>query len=350
MREEYRVAKLSLQYPEEQKRLAHFLAQHHLAFEPDIQTAFGIFDENDDLAACGCAAGNLLKCFAVALRLRGQNALGLLVSALVQDRFAAGFYELFIITRAENEGLFTNCGFFPVVQTEHTVLLENRPDGLQQFTASLYRPEDEKKTAGAIVMNCNPFTLGHQALVEYAAASCDLLHLFVVEEIRSEFPTDTRFHMVKEGTAHIPGVQVHLSGRYMISAATFPTYFLKEGEDAAALQSELDITLFARRIAPALHITKRFAGQEPLDPITARYNDTMRKILPQYGIQFTEIPRTEQGGLVISASRVRTLLREKGPCPEILSLVPPSTARYLTGSLPALKNRHGNALPENPVT
>lgn len=116
----------------------------------------------------------------------------------------------------------------------------------------------------------------------------------------------------------------------MISSATFPTYFLKEGEDATVLQSELDVTLFAQCIAPPLHITKRFAGEEPLDPVTARYNDAMRRILPRYGVEFFRIPRVTSGEQVISASRVRRLLREKGVCQEVLELVPPSTQKYLT--------------------
>ena len=329
MREEYRVAQLQLQYPQDKELLAAFLAKNQLTYEADIRAAFGVFDENDTLVACGCAAGSLLKCFAVEPSLRGQNILGLLVSALVQNRFATGFYELFIITRAKNEAMFSNCGFSPVVRTEQLVLLENRPNGPQVFTAPMRQPGDEEKTAGAIVMNCNPFTLGHRALAEYAASHCDILYLFVVEENRSDVPTDVRLRLVREGTAHLSNVRVHLSGHYMISSATFPTYFLKAGEDAAALQSELDVTLFAQCIAPPLHITKRFAGQEPLDPTTNRYNQAMKRILPQYGVEFCEIPRICFGEDVISASRVRRLLREKGVCEEVLSLVPETTGAYL---------------------
>ena len=329
MREEYHVARIPLQYPQERELLSGFLAENHLAYEQDIEVAFGVFDENEILTACGCATGSLLKCFAVAPELRGQNALGPMISALVQERFAAGFYELFLITRTKNKNMFLSCGFFPVAETEELVLLENRPNGPQAFAASMLQPGDAEKTVGAVVMNGNPFTLGHQALVEYAASHCDVLHLFVVEENRSEFPTDVRLRLVKEGTAYLPNVRVYLSGHYMISSATFPTYFLKAGEDAAALQSELDITLFAERIAPLLHITKRFAGQEPLDQTTNCYNRAMERILPRRGIEFCEIPRRYAGEEVISASKVRRLLRERGVCGEVLSLVPGTTARYL---------------------
>ena len=182
MTEEYRILPLDLRYPEELARLKQFLAEQELTYESDIQAAFGIVDASEELVACGCAAGSLLKCFAVRPELRGQNALGLLVSQLVQERFARGIYRLFIITRAKNRALFAHCGFTPVAETPELVLLENSSGGPQAFTAPLFVPGDENKTIGCLVMNCNPFTLGHRALVEYASGQCDGVHLFVVEE------------------------------------------------------------------------------------------------------------------------------------------------------------------------
>ena len=329
MLEDYQIRQITLRYEEERRHLVEFLGRHHLSYETDIQCAFGIFTVEDRLVGCGCAARGLLKCFAIEPELRGQNALGLLVSTLTQECFSAGYYDLFVITRNQNEFLFSSCGLSPVVRTQDLIMLENRPNGPESFAAPFFRPGDEEKVIGAIVMNCSPFTLGHRGLVEYAAGQCDVLHLFVVEEDRSLFPTQVRFQMVQEGTVDLPNVRVHLSGHYIISAATFPTYFLKEDEDATELQCELDITLFATRIAPVLHITKRFAGQEPLDPTTARYNQTMEKILPTYGIQFHSIPRLAHQGHAISASWVRALLQEPGGYQQALLLVPESTRHYL---------------------
>ncbi len=331
------IRELSVGVAEDAAMLRNFLARHSLGFEADIDAAFGIFDEYDTLCGCGCAAKSLLKCFAVDESLRGQNVLGALVSRLVQDRFFKGYYDLRVITRAHNEPLFVACGFYPVVRTDALVLLENRPDGPRRFALPFLEKGDEHRTVGAIVMNANPFTLGHRALAEYAAARCDVLHLFVVEEDRSLFPTDTRFRLVEEGTADLANVRVHLSGPYMISSATFPTYFLKDGESAAALQSELDITLFASAIAPVLHITRRFAGEEPLDPITGCYNDAMRDILPRYGIKFIEIPRLALSDVSISASRVRTLIENQQYC-EAQMLVPEPTRRMIK----SLEAEHGS--------
>lgn len=329
MIEDFSIRPILLKYDSDREALKNFLTSQGLRYEDDIETAFGVFDEEDRLVGCGCGAGPLLKCFAVSEELRGQNALGPLVSSLVQDRFFHGYYDLYVITRAKNVPLFAACGFFSVAQTDRIAMLESRSDGPETFARPLFQAGDESKAIGAIVMNGNPFTRGHRHLIEYAAARCDALHVFVVEEDRSLFPTRDRLALITEGTADLPHVRVHLSGPYMISSATFPTYFLKENEDAAALQTELDAVLFATRIAPALHITKRFVGAEPFDSVTKRYNQALAATLPPRGIKLIEIPRLEDAGEPISASRVRALLNERGLCQEVLDLVPPVTQRYL---------------------
>jgi len=326
---ELHIVKLFPNYLSDRESLRSFLAKHQLKFEEQIQAAYGVLDECGRLRACGCAEGSILKCFAVDPELRGQNILGQLVSHLVQNRFSAGLYHLFIVTREKNRALFANCGFTPLTQAAGVVLLDNQPDGPGIFAAPLRQPGDERRIIGALVMNCNPFTLGHRALAEFACRQCDAVYLFVVEEDRSLFSAQVRLDLVREGTADLPNIRVYPSGPYMISSATFPTYFLKEGESAAEIQSQLDISLFAQRIAPLLHITRRFAGSEPLDTTTASYNRAMSQLLPRYGIEFVEMERKERAGAVISASRVRKLLSEYGVCREVLDLVPPSTGRYL---------------------
>lgn len=144
------VRALSVGITEDAAMLRAFLARHALGFEADIDAAFGVFDEDEVLRGCGCASQSLLKCFAVDEALRGQNALGALVSRLVQDRFAKGYYDLRVITRAHNEPLFAACGFYPVVRTDALVLLENRPDGPRRFAQPFFARGDEDKTVGAI--------------------------------------------------------------------------------------------------------------------------------------------------------------------------------------------------------
>lgn len=329
MLEDVHVQHLDLNLEMDRRLLSNFLQSHDLTYEADIDAAFGIFDRGDTLLGCGCAAGDLLKCFAIRPELRGQNGLGMLLSALIQNRYAAGYYNLFVITRNDNEMLFRSCGLHTVARTDHLVMLETQPNGPERFLQPFIEPVPSSGMVGSIVMNCNPFTKGHRALIEYASNRCSLLHLFVVEEDRSYFSTQVRLRLVREGTADLSNVRVHLSGHYMISRATFPTYFLKRDEDGVRLQAELDAVIFAERIAPVLTISSRFVGQEPLDPVTNRYNQTLSHVLPQHGIRLIEISRAEQDGEIISASRVRALLKEKGVCQEALDLVPPATQKYL---------------------
>lgn len=186
----------------------------------------------------------------------------------------------------------------------------------------------EGSTTGAIVMNCNPFTLGHRYLIEQAASQCDLLYIFVVEENKSVFSFEDRFMLVKQGTADLPNVKVMPSGSFMISTLTFPEYFNKDNPDAIKVDPSMDVEIFGKHIAPALGITVRFAGEEPLDVVTNRYNETMKRILPSFGVEFRVIPRKEADGGVISASRVRECLKNKDFV-TIHHLVPDSTFMYL---------------------
>ncbi|MDR0786169.1 MAG: hypothetical protein LBE74_09895 [Treponema sp.] len=185
---------------------------------------------------------------------------------------------------------------------------------------------------GAIVMNCNPFTLGHRYLVEYAAQRVKYLYIFAVEENKSIFPFKDRFELIKQGVSDMPNVTVLPSGKFIISSLTFVDYFNKSEIQDRVIDPSQDVRLFAEEIAPALGVTVRFAGEEPLDKVTRQYNEAMGRILPEYGIAFEEIPRMETDGEVVSASRVRALL-EEGAWAEVAGrlerLVPKTTLNYL---------------------
>lgn len=193
----------------------------------------------------------------------------------------------------------------------------------------LHRCEDYlNKKCGAIVMNCNPFTLGHRFLIETAAAQVDQLYIFVVEENKSAFSYEDRFDLVKKGTADLANVCVLPSGRFIISALTFPGYFYKDNNNEAIVDTSNDVDVFALGIAPVLNIKVRFAGEEPLDMVTRQYNHTMSERLPLNGIEFCEIKRKEQGSGVISASRVRKAIKEND-WDTVAQLVPSTTYEYL---------------------
>lgn len=201
--------------------------------------------------------------------------------------------------------------------------------GFKQYLLSLQKNKensDAKKT-GAIVMNCNPFTLGHRYLIETAALQVDKLYVFVVEEDKSFFPFKDRYELVKKGTQDLSNVDVIPSGNYIISSQTLAGYFEKDSIGHIYLDATTDLELFAQ-IADVLNITVRFAGEEPIDAFTRQYNENMRATLESYGIKFVEIKRKEESGQPISASRVRNLLKQKD-FEAISEIVPVSTYEYL---------------------
>ena len=154
---------------------------------------------------------------------------------------------------------------------------------------------EKKIPIGALVMNCNPFTLGHQYLVEYASSKVTKLYLFVVEEDKNKFPLADRIELVRQGVKNFSNVEVLPSGKFIISQQTFSGYFNKASLQDVAVDSSEDVEIFGKEIAPTLGITVRFVGEEPTDNVTRQYNETMKEILPRYGVEFCEIPRKNFG-------------------------------------------------------
>lgn len=296
--------------------------------EPDLQTerTVLIWDEGQLIAAAS-RQGNLLKCIAVDDSRQGEGLTATLITQLRQDAFQAGHSHLFLYTKPKNKTMFSSLFFYPIAETTQVLLMENRKDGIGSFLDSLpVTPCDG--TVGAAVMNCNPFTKGHRYLIEQAAAQCDRLYVFVLSEDQSEFSAQDRMAMVKLGTADLPNVTVLPTGPYLISSATFPTYFLKEREQAESIHCLLDIEIFCNYFVPKFGITQRFVGTEPLSPMTNQYNDALRQNLPGKGIAFHEIPRLELDGTPVSASAVRAHLKG-GNDDALKQLLPETTYEYI---------------------
>lgn len=192
-----------------------------------------------------------------------------------------------------------------------------------------YPTSEDIKTIGAIVMNCNPFTLGHRYLIDYASKKVDRLYIFVLEEDKSFFKFSDRFMLVKKGTEDFKNVIVLPSREFMISALTFPEYFMKDYVQKKEIDVTKDLSIFCEHIAPILGISIRFVGDEPIDLVTKRYNENMKNILPQYGLELIEIPRLNiEDGLVVSASMVRKLMNANN-FDELKKYVPETTYDFL---------------------
>ena len=311
-------------------QLKAFLRSNQLDYDPAVDFTVRLM-EDGEIIATGSLDGATLKCIAVSPEHQGEDLASRLVTALMQEAFRRGQEHLMLFTKPANQLLFRGFGFYPVMRTGDCLLMENKRGGLDAFLSGLEKPEG--KIIGCIVANCNPFTLGHRYLVETAATQCDALHLFVLSEAKSAFSPEERMELVRRGCADLKNVFIHPTGPYMVSSATFPSYFIKDKARVQEIYCELDIRLFGEKIAPALGITRRYVGTEPNCAVTRFYNEQMKKRLPAYGIDLMEIPRLESNSEAISASRVRTLLAE-GRTDDLRTLLPKTTLSYLLESHP----------------
>ena len=194
-----------------------------------------------------------------------------------------------------------------------------------------YGENEKKGKVGGIVMNCNPFTRGHRYLIDQAANKVELLYIFVVEEDKSEFRFEDRIEMVRRGTDDLKNVRVLPSGKFIISKETFSQYFEKTQVEFIE-DMDYDVRIFGEVVAREFGISVRFVGEEPFDKVTSKYNKTMQRILPEYGIEVIEIPRKEtELGNIISASAVRRAMKE-GDAKTIDSMLPTSTKEFLLGN------------------
>ena len=287
----------------------------------------GMYDEDMNLIATGSCFGNTLRCMAVSSAHQGEGLMNQIVTHLLDVQYQRGNLHIFLYTKCDSAKFFGDLGFYEIVRIDgQIVFMENRRTGFQDYLDQLAKEKEEGKRSAALVMNANPFTLGHQYLVEKAAAENDILHLFIVSEDASLVPFPVRKKLVMEGTAHLKNIRYHDSGPYIISSATFPSYFQKDQEAVIESHALLDLTVFTR-IAQAMNITRRYVGEEPNSLVTGIYNEIMQKKLPENGIECIIIPRLQSEGKAISASTVRQAIKA-GNWEALKELVPKTTLDY----------------------
>lgn len=197
-----------------------------------------------------------------------------------------------------------------LVQVGQALLAPNMKKELEQFIEEIKKMEPISKDGckGAIVMNCNPITLGHLYLISKAREMVDFLYIFIVEEDKSEIIFRDRIEMVKRTVCHMDNVGVFPSGRFMISYMTMPIYFEKEKRQEEIWDASVDLQLFCQEIAPALGISVRFMGEEPEDKVTRQYNEEFERLAPLYGMSFVRLQRLAIEDQIVSASNVRRFL------------------------------------------
>lgn len=303
------------------------LCQEGIQKDANLDYTCATLDEDYHVIATGSCFGNTLRCFAVRSDHQGEGLLKEIVSHLIQFQFERGHFHLFLYTKCQSSRFFQDLGFHEIARVEdRVVFMENRRTGFQSYLRALAEKSVPGKQAAALVMNANPFTLGHQYLAECAAAENEILHLFLVSEDASLVPWPVRKRLVLEGTAHLNNIIYHDSGPYIISNATFPSYFLKDEASVIESHAKLDLAVF-QKIADALNIRRRYVGEEPFSQVTGIYNRIMKEELPKSGVECVVVPRKEQDGRAISASIVRQCI-QSGDMDAMAALVPEPTLRY----------------------
>ena len=349
--------------PRQRQRIEAFLKRNALRID-DMNYYAAVLDDDGEMIAGGGLKDDVIKCVAVDDAHKGEAIANTLVSHLISHANQEGYGCIKLFTKPKNRQLFESLSFRLLAEAPEAVLMETGIGGISNTVEALKKikeesekykeynkecKEDSKKCKentsylntstpqhltttmqpiGCIVMNCNPFTLGHRYLIEQAAKQVERLYVMVVREDCSLFAYTERKAMVEQGVADIENVSVIDGSDYAISRATFPTYFLKRLDDAADTQMLLDLDLFRRHIAPALGATVRFVGTEPTDQLTRRYNQLMHEALKDV----REINRLEKDGNAVSASRVRKAM-EEGDMNTIRQLVPPTTLPYIIAHL-----------------
>ena len=351
--------------PRQRQRIEAFLKRNGLRFD-DMHYYAAITDDDGEMIAGGGLKGNVIKCVAVDDAHKGEAIANTLISHLIAHANEEGHSNVMLFTKPKNRQLFESLSFRLLAEAPEAVLMETGIGGINNMVEQLKKIKEEGEVCkennqeckkeektnlnittpqhlnpstpqpltttthlrGVVVMNCNPFTLGHRYLIEQAAKQVERLFVMVVREDCSLFAYAERKAMVEQGVAHLKNVTVIDGSEYAISQATFPTYFLKRLDDAADTQMLLDLDLFRRHIAPALGATVRFVGTEPTDRLTRRYNQLMHEVLADV----RETARLEKEGNAVSASRVRKAM-EQGDMSTIRQLVPPTTLPYIIAHL-----------------
>ncbi|WP_432663890.1 [citrate (pro-3S)-lyase] ligase [Wukongibacter baidiensis] len=312
----------------ERPKVEEFLSAFDLFLDEDVEYTIVLKNKDEILGTCSCD-GKVLKCFAVNKNYQGEGIASRLITHMTNYLFDKGIFETFVFSKPNNTCVFRGLGYRDVYSTDEVVLLEGGTAYVRKYVKEMFEKSglgDSPKAA--IVMNCNPFTLGHRYLIESAAKENEEVIVFVVEEDRSLFPFDVRLNLVKKGTEDLKNVYVIPGGDYIVSSATFPSYFLRDEDIRFSAYMKLDLGIFSKYIAPVFNISKRYVGTEPFCKVTNNYNNNLKEILTKDGIAVKELPRLEYEGKTVSASEVRRLIKmEKWQ--EVKKLVPEITYSFL---------------------
>ncbi|MBZ2386619.1 [citrate (pro-3S)-lyase] ligase [Anaerococcus murdochii] len=285
------------------------LANEGIKRDKNTDYLAAIFDKGEVIAT-GCLFKNTLRSLAVDSSRQGEALMNTLISHLISEANSRGYYKLYLYAKLASAHFFKSLGFYEIARVDGVLcFMENEKNGFASYLDSLNKADKPYENVAGMVINANPFTKGHLYLVEKAAKENDLVHLFIVTDDLSDFDYKTRRELIIASTSHLDNIIYQECKDYLISSATFPSYFIKNEPDVIKAQARLDAEIFTK-IAKNLGIKKRYIGTEVPGSTTDIYNQTLIETLPKAGIEIDLVERIKIKGEDISASRVRKLIKE----------------------------------------
>lgn len=332
----FQLVEVPLSLSSARKRVEDFLTRNGLRLDR-LDYYVTIVDDEGTIQAGGGLDGGVIKCVAVDDQAREGGLSSRLISHLIATAAARGHHVPRVFTKPQNEDIFASLGFVTIARAPLAILMEHGTHSINSLVGHLKEIHAQHPGPSAlIVMNANPMTAGHAFLIDTAAASSDVAHVYVmlVGDEGQLFSYDDRLAMVRQycTQAHSDRVTVLEANPYAISSLTFPSYFLKEIDTATDTHITLDLDVLVHYLAPALEVRVRYVGSEPLDALTARYNTLMKQQLPAHGIEVREVTRmSDDTGRCINATAIRESIQHLTGLRTALQQVSPTATAVVTG-------------------
>ncbi|XMB86320.1 GNAT family N-acetyltransferase [Mycoplasmatota bacterium WC44] len=280
------------------------LNKNNLSYDDDIDLT--LIAVEDEIIGTVSLSGNTIKCLSVLEEHQGKGVANALVNKVIKLLETREIYHYFAYTKEDNRDIFVNLGMKEIINVEGITLFEGGINSIEEYLNNLKKKYSLNLEYASIVMNLNPLTNGHLYLIEKAAKENDNVIIFVVEEDKSKFKFKDRFKLCVDVCKRFDNVTVVPSTPYMVSKATFSTYFIKDKGLVNELYAKIDFAIFKKYFAKLFNIKKRYIGTEPICKVTNSYNNVML----DDGFDIVLVDRIKHFDNYISASIVRELMKK----------------------------------------
>ena len=274
---------------------------------------FYIENDNNEIIGTISCQDYIIKDLAVDESYQSENLASLLINEILNYFRLNNIYNYQVFTKPIYKTIFISLGFKEIVSTDKVIMLEGGVsfinDKIKEINKTLtnrFGELNESCDLGCVVINGNPITNGHMHIIEEASKNHKMVVLFVVEEDKSEFTFEERFSFAYLSTMRLGNVCVIPSSKYIVSSSTFPSYFLKDENEALEQYSKIDALIFKEYFMKQLFIKKRYVGTETILKMV-NYNNILKETLQD---KLVIMERLQENNEVISASKVRSLLKE----------------------------------------